>query len=125
MSLTYAELDAAVDGGVAALRREGVTADDAVFVLTANDIVSVVAIHAVVRLGALVMVAPISAGDAQVRDIVDATEPSLVLAPESLLPAADEGTGTRWLRTEAIGDADPVARRPRATRRTIPTNRRS
>ncbi len=117
--LTYAELDAAVDGGVAALRRERVTADDAVFVLTANDVVSVVAIHAVVRLGALVMVAPVSAGDAQVRDIVAATEPSLVLAPESLLPAADEGTGTRWLRAEAIGDAesaraDPVPPRARS-----------
>jgi acyl-CoA synthetase (AMP-forming)/AMP-acid ligase II len=106
--LTYAELDAAVAGGVAALRSEDITADDAVLVLTANDVVSVVAIHAVVRLGALVMVAPVSAGDAQVRDIVAATEPSLVLAPESLLPVDDAGSGTRWLCTVAIGEADPL-----------------
>ncbi len=106
--LTYAELDAAVDGGVAALRREGVTADDAVFVLTANDLDSVVAIHAVVRLGALVMVAPVSVGAAQVRDIVAATEPSLVLAPESLHPDGAGGSGTSWLATALIGHAEPV-----------------
>jgi acyl-CoA synthetase (AMP-forming)/AMP-acid ligase II len=115
-ALTYAELDAAVGGGVAALGREGVTADDAVFVLTANDIVSVVAIHAVLRLGALVMVAPTSAGDAQVREIVAATDPSLVLAPASLLPEASEGSGTRWLLTDMVGDAAPVADAPTSTR---------
>jgi acyl-CoA synthetase (AMP-forming)/AMP-acid ligase II len=107
-ALTYAELDAAVGGGVAALRREGVTPDDAVFVLTANDVVSVVAIHAVRRLGALVMVAPTSAGDAQVRDIVAGTEPSLVLAPETLLRDADDGSAPRWLLTDTIGAAEPV-----------------
>jgi acyl-CoA synthetase (AMP-forming)/AMP-acid ligase II len=111
-ALTYAELDAAVDGGVAALQREGTSANDAVFVLTANDVVSVVAIHAVVRLGALVMVAPVSAGDAQVRDIVAATEPSLVLAPESLLPTGDDGSETRWLPASAIGDAELVRGEP-------------
>jgi acyl-CoA synthetase (AMP-forming)/AMP-acid ligase II len=115
-SLSYAELDAAVGGAVAALRREGVTADDAVFVLTANDIASVVAIHAVLRLGALVMVAPTSAGDAQVRDIVDATEPSLVLAPESVLPSGDGGSGTRWMLTAAIAAADPVDDSPAPSR---------
>jgi acyl-CoA synthetase (AMP-forming)/AMP-acid ligase II len=115
-ALTYAELDAAVDGGVAALRREGVTADDAVFVLTANDIVSVVAIHAVVRLGALVMVAPTSAGDAQVREIVAATEPSLVLAPASLLPTVEDGSERRLLLTDMVGAAEPVADTPDSNR---------
>ena len=108
-SLTYGQLDATIDGAVAALRGEGVTAADAVFVLTANDIVSVVAVHAVLRLGALVMVAPTSAGAAQVRDIVDATEPSVVLAPASLLPTSDDTPGTRWLLTDTIGGADPVS----------------
>jgi acyl-CoA synthetase (AMP-forming)/AMP-acid ligase II len=107
-ALTYAELDAAVDGGVAALQREGVTTDDAVLVLTANDVVSVVAIHAVVRLGALVMVAPVSAGDAQVRDIVAATEPSLVLAPDSLLPTGADGAEARWLPAAAVSRAELI-----------------
>jgi acyl-CoA synthetase (AMP-forming)/AMP-acid ligase II len=114
-SLTYAELDVGIDGAVAALQRAGVGADDAVFVLTGNDIVSVVAIHAVLRLGALVMVAPTSAGAAQVFDIVDATEPLVVLAPESLLPAAN-ASETRWLLTDTIGAADPVFDAP-ATKR--------
>ena len=107
-SLTYGELDATVDGAVAALRHEGITAGDAVFVLTTNDIVSVVAVHAVLRLGALVMVAPTSAGAAQVRDIVDATEPSVVLAPAPLLPGRDVDSATRWLLTDTIGAAEPV-----------------
>jgi acyl-CoA synthetase (AMP-forming)/AMP-acid ligase II len=119
-TLTYGELDDAVNGAVAALQREGVTAADAVFVLTVNDIASVVAIHAVLRLGALVMIAPTSAGDAQVRDIVAATEPSLVLAPTSSLPAdeadSDQGSRTRWLLTDAIGAAEPVPDAPASDR---------
>ena len=106
-SLTYGELDACIDGAVAAMQSEGIGADDSVFVLTANDIVSVIAIHASLRLGALVMVAPTSAGATQVRDIVEATEPSVVLAPESLLPT-DDRSEERWLLTDAIGGADPV-----------------
>ncbi len=106
--LTYGELDAAIDAAVAALQRESVTAADAVFVLTANDIVSVVAVHAVVRLGALVMVAPTSAGDAQVRDIVAATEPPVVLAPASLLPPGDAPSTARWLAIDTIGGAVPA-----------------
>ena len=88
------------------MHREGVTADDAVFVLTANDIVSVVAVHAVLRLGALVMVAPTSAGAAQVRDIVAATEPSVVLAPPAFFPD-DRDTAVRWLAIDTVGGAGP------------------
>jgi acyl-CoA synthetase (AMP-forming)/AMP-acid ligase II len=115
-ALTYAELDAAVDGAAAALQREGVTRDDAVFVLTANDIVSVVAAHGVLRVGALLMVAPTSAGAAQVGDIVDATEPSLVLAPESLHPADDAVASTRWLPTDTVGAAELVTGRITSSR---------
>ena len=104
-SLTYAELDAAVDGAVVALRAEGVAPGDAVFLLVANDLVSVVAIHAVLRLGALAMVAPISAGAAQVREIVAATEPTIVLAPQSLFPSGDDADPTRWLAIDVVGGA--------------------
>jgi acyl-CoA synthetase (AMP-forming)/AMP-acid ligase II len=107
-ALTYATLDATINRAVAGLQREGVTTDDAVFVLTANDIDSVVAVHAVLRLGALVMVAPTSAGAAQVRDVVEATEPSFVLAPASSPPTGDEPSGTRRLVTDTIGAVDPV-----------------
>src|SRR5262249_54480036 len=53
-------------------------------------------------------VAPTSAGDAQIRNIVDAAEPALVLAPESLLPTDDDSQTTRWLLTDTIGAAEPL-----------------
>ncbi len=105
-ALTYGELDAAIDSAVAALHREGVTDEHAVFVLTANDSVSVIAVHAVLRLGALVMVAPTSAGAAQVRDIVAGTEPSVVLAPPAFFPD-DRDMAIRWLAIDTVGGSGP------------------
>jgi acyl-CoA synthetase (AMP-forming)/AMP-acid ligase II len=106
-SLTYGELDDAVHGAVAALHDLGVTAGDAVFLLAGNDVTAVVAIHATLRLGALAMVAPPSAGSAQVHDIVAMTAPTIVLAPEALLPPVDRVT--RWAPIRAVGDAPPIA----------------
>jgi len=105
-SLSYGELDAAVHGAVAALRELGVTAGDAVFLLAGNDVASVVAVHATLRLGALAMVAPQNAGSAQVRDIVAMTAPTIVLAPEELLPAVDGAT--RRAPISVVGDAAPI-----------------
>jgi acyl-CoA synthetase (AMP-forming)/AMP-acid ligase II len=118
-SLTYAELDARIDGAVAALRAQAVGAGDAVLLLVGNDITSVVTVHAALRAGTLAMVAPISAGRAQVHDIVALTEPSLTLAPEALFPASgDEDGPTRWVPVGTVGgaaptsDADPSRRDP-------------
>ncbi len=116
-SLGYGDLDAAIDGGVAALRGEGVAPGDAMLLLVGNDVASVVAIHAALRAGALVMVAPTSAGSAQVRDIVTMTEPSLTLAPDPLVPADGEERGpTHWVSIGDIGDAEPVVGAPRSPR---------
>ena len=116
-SLRYGDLDAAVDGGVAALGSQGVAAGDALLLLVGNDVTSVVAIHAGLRAGALVMVAPATAGSAQVRDIVAMTEPSLTLAPDALLPADGDDRGpTRWEPMATIGDAEPVMRAPPSPR---------
>ena len=105
-SLRYGELDAAIDGAVATLRAHGIGPGDAVLGLVGNDVASVVAIHALVRLGALAMVAPASAGGAQVRDIVDATAPALVLAHPS---TSDLGDGSaRVITIDEIGDAEPI-----------------
>ena len=105
-SLTYADLDAAVDGAAASLRAAGVAPGDALLVLAANDVSSVVAIHGALRAGLLTMVAPASAGRAQVDDIVAMASPVLGLAPAAMLPELDGG---RWQSTAAIGDATPVA----------------
>jgi acyl-CoA synthetase (AMP-forming)/AMP-acid ligase II len=109
-SLTYEQLDAAVDGGFVALGAEQVHAGEAVLVLAGNDVTSVIAIHAAIRAGALTMVAPTSVGRAQLHDIVVATAPSITLASAAMLPAArDDGGPTRWLAIGAIGDASPAA----------------
>ncbi len=115
-SQTYGELHTAVDGAVEALRAEGIAPGDAVLLLVANDIVSVVAIHAALRVGALVMVAPTSAGRAQVDDIVAATTPAMVLAPDALLPSAGEPASTRWVPIDTIGGAEPVVGAPASGR---------
>ncbi len=107
-SLTYGELDGAVDGAVAALRAHGVRVGDAVLLLTGNDVTSVVAIHGAVRAGALTMVAPTSAGSAQIQDIVVATAPAITIAPDAMLPAADDQGPTRWVAVSTIGDAPPA-----------------
>ncbi|HEU5307363.1 MAG TPA: AMP-binding protein [Acidimicrobiia bacterium] len=110
-SLTYEQLDVAIDDAVAALDAEGVRGGDAVLVLAGNDVTSVVAIHASVRAGTLTMVAPTSAGSAQIHDIVAATAPAVTLAPDAMLPAvADQNASTRWVPVGSIGNA-PSARR--------------
>ncbi|HZP31541.1 MAG TPA: AMP-binding protein [Acidimicrobiia bacterium] len=121
-SLTYDELDAAVDGAAAALEHAGARPGDAVFLLAGNDAASAVAIHGALRLGALVMVAPVGAGAAQVRDIVAMASPVLAAAPAGV-PGAGSGTEpgsgpgvTRWLDIGSIGTAEPERRVPRPRR---------
>ena len=111
-AVTYGELDRSVDGAVLALCEMGVDPGDPVFLLVGNDIVSVVAIHAVMRLGGLVMVAPTSAGSAQVHDIVGVTRPPVVLAPPDFFPDAREDTAVRWLAIETVGAAAPAEAEP-------------
>ncbi len=112
-ALTYRELHGAVAGAVAALQDRGAGPGDAVLLLVGNDVPSAVAVHAALRLGALTMVAPVSAGRAQVDDIVAMTSPTLVLAPESLLP---DDTDARWVPIGAVGDAVPIADAPPSPR---------
>ena len=71
------------------------------------------------------MVAPTSAGAAQVHDIVAMTAPSLVLAPASLFPdpGSDPGPTPRWLPIEVVGDARAGDGR-RRRRPAIPTSPR-
>jgi acyl-CoA synthetase (AMP-forming)/AMP-acid ligase II len=102
-SLTWRELDAAVDRAVAVLRAERVAAGDPVLVIAANDVASVVAVHAALGAGALTMVAPPSAGDAQLREIIATTKPVLTVAPPEVL--ADDRGASRWLHHTAVLDA--------------------
>ncbi len=116
-SLTYRELDAAVDGAVARLQSDGVVPGAPVLFVAGNDIESIVALHGAVAAGALTMVVPPSAGDAQLRDIVAMTAPVLTIAPADVLPAAGtDGGPTRWRPVHGFGGEPSTRQAPRAPR---------
>jgi acyl-CoA synthetase (AMP-forming)/AMP-acid ligase II len=79
--LTYADLDERVDAAAAGLLESGVTADTPLVVEVGNDIDSVVAVHAVLRVDAVVLLVPRSAGATQIGDIVSRTGAMHGLAP--------------------------------------------
>ncbi len=117
-ALTYGELDALVHGAAAALRAQGVAPGDGVLLLVGNDITSCVAMHAALRLGAVAMVAPTSAGAAQVTDIVAMVQPRLALAPASWIAANPDVIGDPqiWRGIEGVGDAPPLPDAPESRR---------
>jgi acyl-CoA synthetase (AMP-forming)/AMP-acid ligase II len=106
-SLTYAELDAAVSAAGARLRSWGATESSPVLLVVGNDAASVIAIHAALRIGAVAMVAPASAGSAQLADIVEQTAPAVVVGP---------GSSNGWQALDELRSAPAVARLPIAPR---------
>lgn len=104
--LTYAQLDAAVDAAAGDIVSRGVAVGDPVLVVVENDVDSVVAIHAALRVGALTMVAPLSAGTAQLADITAHTRPTLAVGPEGLLGSSDVA-GAPWCSATSLRDGDP------------------
>jgi acyl-CoA synthetase (AMP-forming)/AMP-acid ligase II len=86
--ITYAALDEQVDHAARTLRDAGVGAATPVVVVVGNDIGSVVAVHAAIRVDAVVLLVPRSAGATQVADIVTRTGARFGLAP-NWPPAGD------------------------------------
>lgn len=80
--ITYAALDDRVDHAAGALQAAGVAAVTPVVVVVGNDIDSVVAVHAAVRVDAVVLLVPRSAGATQVADIVARTAARYGVAPD-------------------------------------------
>lgn len=109
-SLTYRELDQMVDRAASTLARQGVAAGDAVLLAVQNDIASVVAIHAALRAGAIALIAPTTAGRAQLADIVEQAHPKLALAPEALLGGEQlPNAGLTWSSLASLdADGSPV-----------------
>ena len=63
------------------------------------------------------MVAPVSAGSAQIRDIIAMTGPSVVVAPDALVPLVRAAAGpTRCLPTRVVSEAPPLVDAPAAPR---------
>jgi acyl-CoA synthetase (AMP-forming)/AMP-acid ligase II len=111
--LTYAGLDEAVGTAAGALAAHGVVEGDAVLLVVENDVSSVVAIHAALRIGALAMVAPLAAGPAQLADIVADTNPVVAVGPERFVgdaPAGAEWCSAASLRVGSVGGAAPAQR---------------
>ncbi len=71
--LTFAELDERIDTACHALVAAGVRRDTPVLLIVGNDIDSVTAIHAVLRVDAVALLVPDNAGTAQIRDIITRT----------------------------------------------------
>lgn len=81
IELTYAELDQRIDQTCDVLATAGVRASSPIVVVAGNDVDSVVAVHAALRLDAVVLLVPRSAGDAQVADIIARTRAEFGIAP--------------------------------------------
>jgi acyl-CoA synthetase (AMP-forming)/AMP-acid ligase II len=79
--LTYADLDDRIDRACSSLAAAGVVASTPVLVVVGNDMDSVVAVHAGLRLDAVILLIPRSAGEAQVADIIARTGAKFGVAP--------------------------------------------
>jgi acyl-CoA synthetase (AMP-forming)/AMP-acid ligase II len=96
--LTFAELDGRIDRACGALVSAGVGASTPIVVVVGNDVESVVAVHAALRVDAVVLLAPRSAGAAQVADICARTGAVFGVAPNWGAPVVDS---VRWIDLDA------------------------
>lgn len=104
--LIYAELDERIDAACSALAASGVGASTPTVVVVGNDVDSVVAVHATLRLDAVVLLVPRSAGHAQVADIIARTGAEFGVAPN--WPAAQrQGLSERLTWTDLKNDGTP------------------
>ncbi|KUI22489.1 AMP-dependent synthetase [Mycobacterium sp. GA-1285] len=110
--ITYAALDERVDQASCALRDAGVGAATPVVVVVGNDIGSVVAVHAAIRVDAVVLLVPHTAGATQVTDIVARTGVRYGVAPD-WPPAAEAPLrdACAWVDTSPASDP-PTPLRP-------------
>jgi acyl-CoA synthetase (AMP-forming)/AMP-acid ligase II len=83
IEVTYAALDERIDLACHAMAEAGITASTPVVLVVGNDVDSVVAVHAAMRLDAVVLLVPRSAGAAQVADILARTGAGHGVAPNS------------------------------------------
>jgi acyl-CoA synthetase (AMP-forming)/AMP-acid ligase II len=106
-TLSYQQLDHDVTRVAAVLRHEGVAPGDPVLVVAGNDIDSVVAIHAVIRVGATALLVTVSAGYAHVNDVIAGSRPVLALATGPWLARTPEvREQARWVASDEVRTAD-------------------
>lgn len=115
LGLTYAELDPRIDGACSSLAATGVKASTPVLVVVGNDVDSVVAVHAALRLDAVILLVPRSAGATQVADIITRTGAEFGVAPNWPAAEGPELSGrVTWIASDVDGTPDAEYRSERA-----------
>ena len=103
--LTYAALDERIDLACHAMAEAGVVASTPIVLVVGNDVDSVVAVHAALRLDSVVLLVPRSAGPTQVADILARTGAGYGAAPN--WPAINEAELSGLCTWIGLGDAEP------------------
>jgi len=99
VKLTYGELDERVDATAQAMLDAGVCAGSAVVLVVGNDVDSVVCVHAAVRIDAVLLVVPRSAGAAQVVDVVTRSGARFGVAPNwTAITEPELSVYCRWIQ---------------------------
>ena len=101
IELTYAALDERIDLACHAMAEAGVTASTPIVLVVGNDVDCVVAVHAAMRLDAVVLLVPRSAGAAQVVDILARTGAGHGVAPNWAAVTSPELASRRiWIELQ-------------------------
>lgn len=109
--LTYGELDQRIDSAAQTMVEAGVAPGAAIVLVAGNDVDSVVAVHAALRIDAVVLLVPRSAGVTQLADILTRTGAQFGAAPNWAKVAEPELSGRcRWV--ELGGDDRMSAAQP-------------
>ena len=113
--LTYAELDERIDRACTSLVAAGVEASTPMVVVVGNDVDSVVAVHAALRLDAVILLIPRSAGEAQVDNIIARTGATFGVAPNWPAAVGPELSGrVNWIDLDGDGTTRGEYRSERA-----------
>jgi acyl-CoA synthetase (AMP-forming)/AMP-acid ligase II len=102
--LTYADLDNRIDAAAAAMLDAGVRPGSEIVLVVGNDVDSVVAVHAALRVDAVVLLVPRSVGAKQLGEILTRTGTRFGAAPNWATITEPELSGLcRWIE---LGDDD-------------------
>ncbi|WIM90269.1 class I adenylate-forming enzyme family protein [Candidatus Mycobacterium wuenschmannii] len=105
VEVTYAELDERVDAAARAMLDAGVCAGSAIVLVVGNDVDSLVCVHAALRVDAVLLVVPRSAGASQVVDVVARTGARFGVAPNwQAITEPELSERCRWIRPCGGGD---------------------
>ena len=108
IELTYAALDERIDLACHAMAEAGVTASTPIVLVVGNDVDCVVAVHAAMRLDAVALLVPRSAGAAQVADILARTGAGYGVAPNwAAVTGVELASRCRWIELKPTA-TDPA-----------------